>query len=129
MKRLLVALSLLTAFPAFGQQVPILAQDGLGTPMQDFLRMGSMHRVLITNVVGGTSPTQIDPLNANVRAVMVSCTVACFISQRASPAAATNIGDFLLPANVLLRLKAFQTDSIGFLSATAGGVAYVVEMN
>lgn len=124
-------LCLLASAPALAQNAgnyPIppamLQTDANGVPVPPFLRMWSTHQVTLAASAGSRN---IDALNEAARFVMVTCTVACTIAQKQSPATANSNTDFLLPANVILYLRVQQSDSIAF-KATTSGTAFVTEL-
>lgn len=121
MKRFLLALAFCAlATPALGQGVTLL-HDENDVPVQSFFRLGSPHSVVIL----GSVSHEIDALNSFTRAVLVTCTVACNVAQKASRAVAFST-DFLLPAGVILQLQVRNGDSIAFVGTT--GTAFVVEL-
>lgn len=126
MKRLAFLACLLFAAPAWGQvvQIPTLQTDQNGVPVQDFLRLYSPHSVTLAAAI---SSRNIDAMNSTTRFVLVVCTVACNVAQGQSPATATS-DHFQLPANVILRLRVQQGDSLAFRGTTAG-TAFVVEVH
>ena len=66
------------------------------------------------------------PINdARTKFLLVTCTVACNIAQRFSPATATS-SDFQLPANTILRVRINTGDSLAFVGTS--GTAFIVEL-
>lgn len=113
-------LLLMLAFPVKAQ-VLTLQMDENAVPIQDFLRLGSPRTVPL-----GPTSLSVNPLNDRTRVVLVVCSAACNIQQGPSPFVATT-DSFLLPANVILRLRVIQGDAISFVGTS--GTAYVVEMH
>ena len=74
--------------------------------------------------------------NALTRAVFVSCTSACYISQSTTPTTATACTDsscsdvdFILPANIVVKLKVRNTSvSIRAVQVSASGTLSIVEL-
>ena len=112
---------LLLAAPAEAQMFA-LQQDANGVPVQDFLRFGSPHSVAMTN-----DARDMEAFNdSRTRFVLITCTSACNIQQKTSPARAAST-DFQLPANTVLRLRVQPTDGLSFRAAS--GTAWIVELN
>lgn len=114
---------LFLAAPAFAQTRQ--AVDDGNNVIQNALRQGATNAYQLNSV-----SNLLRPLSASAKVIDIVCTTACHVSQGSSPATATATS-FLLPANIIRRLKVngIATDSIAVIADTTAGTFFVVEMN
>lgn len=117
------ALVLLITLPAAAAEVR-LTQDAKGVDVQNVYRLGTTHTVVITG-----EKAQVNALSKNTNVVRIVCSVACHISQGATPATATT-SSALFPANEVFFLRVTgHEDSISVIRDSTDGTLYVTEMN